>query len=136
MISDTFERYPQYYVFPLWSQFGTDLLPVSSPFTSDTTLSVYAGKNEEGVVSLLAINKTNDPISSEIQILNSADTFSLARVNIVQADSLSSQTITLNGNSNPANDFSDTPPAILELSESPFSYTFTPYSITLLQFSQ
>lgn len=134
--ADSFERYPQYYIFPLWAKFGNELLPVTSPFASDTTLSTYAGKNDEGMVSLLAINKTSDPISSEIQLLNNAETYSSVNVNVVQAESLDSQAITLNGNPNPADNLSDAPPTILETVEVPFSYTFAPYSITLLQFTQ
>lgn len=133
--ADTFERYPQYYVYPLWARFGSQLLPVTSPFASDTTLSVYAGQHEDGTVSLLAINKTNAPITSGIKFANAPASFTSATVDVVQADSLDSQQVTWNGVANPANNFSDAPPTMIEPIENPTTYTFAPYSVTLIRFS-
>ena len=132
--ADTYERYPQYYIFPLWAKFGTALLPVVSPYASDSTLSVYTGKREDSTISLLAINKTGEPITSDIHLLNGSKTFSLATVDTVQADSLDSQTVTFNGNNNPADDLANAPPTVFNPVEVPFSYTFAPYSVTLIQF--
>jgi hypothetical protein len=132
--ADTFARYPQYYVFPLWAKFGTQLLPVVSPYASGSTLSVYAGKREDSAISLLAINKTGEPITSDIQFLNAPDSFASATVDVVQADSLDSQTVTFNSNDNPADNLANAPSTILKPVENPFSYTFPPYSVTLIQF--
>ncbi|MFO7681855.1 MAG: alpha-L-arabinofuranosidase [Chloroflexota bacterium] len=131
--ADTYVRYPQYYIFPLWSQFGTALLPVNSAFASDTTLSVYAGHNEAGAISLLAINKTGEAITSGIHLLNGTGIFTSGTADVVQAAALDSQTVTFNGVANPANDLSDAPSTALEISGNPFSYTFAPYSVTLIR---
>ncbi len=132
--ADTFERYPQYYVYPLWARFGSQLLPVTSPFASDTAMSVYAGQHEDGTVSLLAINKTNAPITSGIKFANAPASFTSATVDVVQADSLDSQQVTWNDVANPANDFSDAPPTMIEIIENPTTHTFAPYSVTLIRF--
>lgn len=127
-------RSPQYYMFPMWSRFGSEMLPVSSPYASDTTLSVYAGKDEDGTVSLLAINKTGDAISSSIHILNALEPFTSGIVDVIQADSLDSDSVTWNGVDDPADDLSDAPPSLLESIENPTNYTFAPYSVTLIRF--
>jgi hypothetical protein len=127
-------RSPQYYVFPMWSRFGSEMLPVTSPFASETTLSVYAGKHEDGTVSLLAINKTEAPISSNINILNSIQPFTSGTVDVIQAESLDSEYVTWNGVENPADDLSDAPSSLLQSIENPTSFSFAPYSITLIRF--
>lgn len=131
---DTFAPNPQYYAFLLWAQFGSELLPVTSPFAADTSLSVYAGRDEQGVVSLLAINKTGAPLTSEVAFLNAPADFLSVEVNVVQAESLDSQQVTLNGVANPDDDLANAPPTILPGGAAPFSHTFAPYSITLLRF--
>lgn len=127
--------YPQYYVFPLWSQFGTEMLPVSSPYASDTTLSVYAGTDDNGAAVIFAINKTGDPITSNIQFLNAPDVFTSGTLDSVRANSLDSQTVTFNGVPHPAADLSNAPSERFETIKNPFSYTFEPYSITLIRLS-
>ncbi|MEZ4716077.1 MAG: hypothetical protein R2851_08310 [Caldilineaceae bacterium] len=52
-----FARRAQYWPYVLWSRFGDVLLPVTSGFDPATELSVYAGRADENVVSLLAVNK-------------------------------------------------------------------------------
>jgi len=54
-------------------------------------------------------------------------------VDVVQAAALDSQTVTFNGVANPANDLSDAPAAALENPGNSFSYTFAPYSVTLIR---
>jgi hypothetical protein len=130
----TFDRYPQYYVFPLWTKFGTEMLPVASPFAPESEMSLYAGTQEDGTVSLLAINKTGDPITTDIQLLNAPEDLKTAVIDIAQAESLESQTITFNGKSNPDDTLSDAPSTILESVKNPLSYSFAPYSITLIRF--
>jgi alpha-L-arabinofuranosidase len=127
-------RSPQYYVFPMWSRFGSEMLPVSSPFASETTLSTYAGRHENGTVTLLAINKTNEPISSDIHILNTLKPFTSGTADVIQADSLDSEFVTWNGVDAPADDLSDAPASVLESVENPTTYTFAPYSVTLIRF--
>ncbi|MBE2221914.1 MAG: alpha-L-arabinofuranosidase [Anaerolineae bacterium] len=127
-------RSPQYYVFPMWSRFGSEMLPVSSPYASDTTLSVYAGKDENGMVSLLVINKTGDAISSNIHILNTTEPFTSGTVDVIQADSLDSDSVTWNGVNDPADDLSNAPPLLLKTIENPTPFTFAPYSVTLIRF--
>ncbi|NJN55881.1 MAG: hypothetical protein HC804_14725 [Anaerolineae bacterium] len=64
--ADTYDRYPQYYAYTLWSRFGNTMLPVTNPLPPDTTLSVYAGRVDSDTFSLLAINKTDQPVDVSI----------------------------------------------------------------------
>jgi len=131
--ADTRARYPQYYVFPLWAQFGSRLLPTTTTFAADSTLSAYGGMVNDGRFTLLAINKTGDPITTDVLINGGPDGFSRGLADVAAAPSLDSQTVTFNGVSDPADDLSDAPPTDLGALGNPFSYTFAPYSVTLLR---
>ncbi len=130
--AETYAPSPQYYVFPIWSQFGTEMLPVTSAYAADTTLSVYAGKADNNVISLLAINKTGESINANIQ-MDGVSSLVSGTADIAQADSLDAQTVQFNGVHNPSN-ISETAPSLpLTELELPFSYTFPPYSVVLLR---
>lgn len=130
--AETYDPYPQYYTYTLWSRFGNQMLPTSSSLPADTTLSVYAGQIDENTISILAINKTADPLETAIQLENSPAITS-GLVDILTGDSLEATAITFNGNSSPAADFSDAPSEPLTINSDPFTFTFPPYSITLLR---
>jgi len=125
-----FARSPQYYVFPLWSRFGDNMLPVTSTYDPATTLSVYAGRIDPSTVSLLVINKTGGGISAPIHIDNMPPMTLGGEVDVAQSSSLSSSTATFNGTSNPPDDLPTKQLAVF-VNGSP--YYFPPYSITLLR---
>ena len=129
---DTFARNPQYYVFPLWADFGSQMLPVTSSYDAATTLSVYAGKIDATTAVVLAINKTGSNQTADIQI-DGVGQISGGTASVVQATSLDSQSVTFNGVSDPADDLSDAPPTTITGGSNPLAYTFAPYSVTLLQ---
>ncbi|MFV9503990.1 MAG: alpha-L-arabinofuranosidase [Oscillochloridaceae bacterium umkhey_bin13] len=126
------ERYPQYYVFPLWERFGPTLLPVSSSFDAQRDLSVYAGRTHDGELSLLVINKTPNVRKAAIT-LEGVSAVNGGRVDLAEADSLEAMQVRFNGNPDPNNDLSDAPPFPLGGLSPFFTYDFTPYSITLLR---
>jgi len=130
--ADNYNRSPQYYVLPLWSRFGSTMLPVSSSYAADTTLSVYAGRVDDSTVSLLAINKTGSPIAATIQV-DGVSNISSGLVDVVKADSLDSQSVTFNGVGNPNDSLSNAPSDSLNNPGNPLSYSFAPYSVTLLR---
>ena len=132
--TETYALSPQYYVFPIWSRFGTQMLPVASTYAADTTLSVYAGKLDDDTISLLAINKTGEEINASIQI-DGVSRLMSGTVDIAQADSLDAQSIQFNGVQNPSDILSTAPSLPLTDTELafPFSYTFPPYSVVLLR---
>lgn len=131
MRADTFAYSPQYFVFPLWSRFGDEMLPVTSSLAADTTLSVYAGR-DGATLTVLAINKTGDAISSAISVDGVGNIMS-GTADVMQADSLASKTVTFNGVSNPSDDLSNAPSQSLTNLGNPLNYTFAPYSITVLR---
>ena len=131
--ADTFARSPQYYVFPLWAAFGQSMLPVNNTFDPLQELSVYAGQIDEATISLLAINKTDAPITAEIGLSGLDSAPARIQADVVAAESLQSQSVTFNGLAEPADDLSDAPPEIVTELQSPLAYTFIPYSVTLLQ---
>lgn len=132
MNADTYARSVQYYVFPLWSRFGTQMLPVTATLPATTTLSVYAGRINATTFSLLAINKTANAINATIELAGVGMVTS-GLVDVVRANSLIDQNVTFNGVANPSDDLSSAPPAFLTSIGNPLTYTFAPYSITLLR---
>lgn len=130
--SESFSRYPQYYVFPLWARFGSEMLPVTNGADAATTLAVYAGRIDADTYSLLAINKTGSPLLADIRLAGSGPMLS-STVDRLQATSLDAQTVTFNGKTSPADDLSDAPPALLPNPANPLRHTFAPYSVTLLR---
>jgi alpha-L-arabinofuranosidase len=120
---------PQYYAFQVWQRFGTMLLPLTNPFDSETTLSVYAGRSEAGTITVIAINKTDQPIEASLQ-LGDAQTSWQGSFNVLSAESLESETMQLNGQNLGESAPATTVPEFTQTTDQ----TFTPYSITLLQF--
>jgi hypothetical protein len=132
---NNYYRSPQYYVFPLWSRFGGELLPASNTLDAATQLSVYGGRIDAGMISLLAINKSGATITGTIYLDSPGGPLSVTGgwADVVQAASLADQAVTYNGQLNPADDLSNAPAAVLGAG-SPTTYHFAPYSITLLRF--
>lgn len=130
--ADTSERNPAYYAFLLWSRFGTELLPVTSSLSADTTLSVYAGRDTNGTITLLTINKSAVPLQVNITIEPALGPLR-GEVDTVVADSLEAQEIRLNGQANPVDTFADAPSQTLGQLDGPFIQTFAPFSITLIR---
>lgn len=129
--ADDYHRNPQYYAFPMWAKFGDTMLPVTNPYSASSQLSVYAGRVDADTISVLAINKTGNSITTDIQ-LDGYGCVAGGTADVAQGSTLNAQTATFNGASNPANDLSDAPPTTISPSKSPLAYTFPKYSITVL----
>ncbi|MCB0131917.1 MAG: hypothetical protein KDD78_13755, partial [Caldilineaceae bacterium] len=130
-----FFRSPQYYVFPLWSRFGSELLTASSSYNPATEVSVYAGRVDGDTVSVLAINKT-DKTAAITVAANGAQgpaTITGGLVDRLEAASLNAQTTTFNGVANPSNDLSNAPSQVLGASGASIDYVVAPNSIALLR---
>jgi alpha-L-arabinofuranosidase len=124
-------RAPQYYAMVLWSRFANTLLPLESPLPNATTLSAYAGRSDDGTLTILAINKTGDPLDVQLRLAGASGSFS-ASTDVFAAKSLDSTESTFNGIPSPAHDFSDAPAKDLGTVNGSLDYTFAPYSITLI----
>jgi uncharacterized repeat protein (TIGR01451 family) len=128
---NNFYRAPQYYVYPLWSRFGTHMLAATNTAHEGTQLSVYAGRVNSDVISLLAINKAGAPVTANI-VVNNFPPLSGGFVYEVRAASLASQSVFYNGSHNPSDDLTSAPPQPFSISGSAFSRILPPYSISLI----
>jgi uncharacterized repeat protein (TIGR01451 family) len=128
---NNFYRAPQYYVYPLWSRFGTHMLAATNTAHEGTQLSVYAGRVSSNVISLLAINKAGAPVTANI-VVNNFPPLSGGFVYEVHAASLASQSVFYNGSLNPSDDLTSAPPQPFSISGSAFSRVLPPYSISLI----
>jgi alpha-L-arabinofuranosidase len=124
-------RAPQYYAMKLWSQFGNALLPVESPLSNATTLSAYAGKDDSGSLSFLAINKTDKPLDARIQLLGATGVLR-ASASTLTATNLEATDVAFNGVTKPDADFANAPAKDLGTADGYLDYTFAAYSITLI----
>ncbi|MCU0489995.1 MAG: alpha-L-arabinofuranosidase [Chloroflexaceae bacterium] len=130
--SETFARNPQYYAFPLWANFGRELLPVTSSFAADTELSVYAGRSDGQTLTLLAINKTNRPLRASIGV-EEVEALVGGTADVAQADSLDDTQVRFNGSTNPNPSLNEPTGSTLQPNGTSVTYTFAPYSVTLLR---
>ena len=128
-----FSRSPQYYVFPMWDRFGSQMLPINSSHNAATELSVYAGRIDPWTVSVLVVNKTGNQITTSIALDGAPNMLLGGTADVVQADSLDATSVTFNGLSNPNDSLSNAPAANLGVVANPMTYTFDKYSITLLR---
>lgn len=146
---DAFVRLPSYYVLPLWRRFGTELLTTNHQYNPGRQLSVYGGKNGN-TYSILAINKTNASINSQIQI-NASNNQLLNLISVVKdelkANGTNPEQFTYNNatggtyqviSSVTASDSAipDTldSPAAIAINSNNYTASFAPYSITVLRF--
>jgi alpha-L-arabinofuranosidase len=132
--ADTGARNPQYYALALWTRFGDELLATDVGFSSETELSAYAGRAADGTISVLAINKTNEPTTARLRVGAGAATYT-ARADVAAADSLDATTVAFNGSNDPSVDLIDPPASDLGEVGPEFDHTFAPYSVTLLRLS-
>lgn len=125
-------RSPQYFVFPLWSRFGNDLLPATSSADPAAELAVYAGRIDADTVALLVVNKTGASIDAIISLASGAAVAS-GTVDVAAARKLKAKRMKLNGDGNPADDLTDAPATPLASIGATVAHRFVPYSITLLR---
>lgn len=131
-VDHDYRRAPQYYAFPLWAKFGRSLLAVDSSLDPVSRLSVYAGRAGDKVLTVLAINKTGEPIDGVIR-LDGAVRIVRGTASVASATSLDSEVMRFNGVDDPADDLSDAPPKPLSRVGATVRYRFAPYSISLLR---
>ena len=131
---DTSEPMPQFYAIALWSRFGDHLAPCSAGFDAELTLDVFCGRDDAGVLSVMAINKTDAPVESSIAGL-AASTYDVV-VDVAAATSLDDTTMVYNGSSNRALPLDDSPGTSLGSTVGgSIDVTFDPFSITLVTLS-
>jgi alpha-L-arabinofuranosidase len=136
--ADTGARSPQYVALALWTRFGDELFATDVGFETDTELSAYAGRADDGTISVFAINKTGEPTAARVRIADTTTTTTTAatytaRADVVAADSLEATAVEFNGSDNPSIDLTEPPATDLGEVGPEFDHTFEPYSVTLLR---
>jgi len=131
---NNYYRAPQYYVYPLWSRFGSYMLPVTSTASPSTELGVYAGWVNSTTVSLLAVNKTNRPVTATVTVSGFGPLTGGVAYE-VRAISLMAQSVTYNGSANPSDNLSE-PPASFAASGQSVTRVLPSYSVVLLHLYQ
>jgi|SRR5579862_2475818 len=130
-VDHSFRRAPQYFAFPLWARFGSELLAATVSLDPVSQLSVYAGRIDAAAVSILVINKTSRPINAAVT-LNSGKAVTSAVADIAQGP-LTAHSVRYNRKVNPADDLSNAPSRPLSTVGTTVTYRFAGDSITLLR---
>jgi hypothetical protein len=129
---ETYARSPQYYALALWTRFGDELLAADVGFATNTEISAYAGRADDGTISVLAVNKTAEPTTAQLRIVGGAASYT-GRADVAAAGSLDATVVAFNGSDNPSVDLTEPPATDLGELGPEFAYTFEPYSVTLLR---
>ena len=124
-----FRRTAQYWAFPLWSRFGSALLPVTADRDPGTELAVYAGRVDADTVALLAVNKTGATVDATLTLASGRQILA-ATADAATATKLKQKRVRFNGRGNPDDDLADAPPAIVSTTGAFATHTLAPYSIT------
>ena len=129
-----YARSPQYFAYVLWSRFGSQWLPVMSTANAATTLSVYAGRVNALTSSVLGINKTGQPITATIHFSGSLPLIG-GTADVARASNLAANSMTFNGVAENAlaDNLSNASSTSVPVAPDQLTYTFAPYSITLLR---
>ncbi len=129
--ADSMARNPQYYALALWSMFGDAMSPVSTTFKA-TQLSVYGGTDAAHRMFLLAINKTDKPISTSVGFDGATGPYG-ATANVMSASALDGTDVAFNGSDNTSDGLAAHTALDLGSHSGPLTHEFPPYSITLLR---
>jgi hypothetical protein len=134
-LDESIARSPQYYAYVLWDRFGAQMLPVTNSAAAASQLSVYGGRVDADTVALLAINKTAEPIDSNITLSQAAQAVAVTggTIDIMQASSLNAQSVTFNTVASPSDDLSNAPALAFTSTGIAPTHTFPAYSVTLLR---
>ena len=128
------QRSPQYFAFVLWARFGGQMLPVTTTFNAATQLSVYAGRVDDGTLSVLAINKSGEPVAAAIGAPG-LGVFIDGEADVVEADALMDTAVRFNGVAEAAlaDDLSNAPAQLVMATGGAITYTFASNSVTLVR---
>ncbi|HIQ05098.1 MAG TPA: hypothetical protein EYH31_05300 [Anaerolineae bacterium] len=131
LVNDGYRRQPSYYAFPLWTRFGDRLLASENSANATTRFSAYAGLDANDNLTLLAVNKTGEPIPATL-VLDRYHPIGSGSAYVARADALDAYTVTFNGLANPPLDLDSVPPLPITGVTTTFVYTFPAYSVTAL----
>ncbi len=69
-----YDIHPTYYIFPMYSRFGSHLLPANSP---EPLVSLFAAKKDDGSLTVMLVNRSLSAVKLPLQ-LNQGDAYTLA----------------------------------------------------------
>ncbi|HEU5086484.1 MAG TPA: alpha-L-arabinofuranosidase, partial [Roseiflexaceae bacterium] len=131
--ADTQVRHPQYYALWAWARFGTSMLPVDVEQADPQATSVYAGRDEQGTISLLLVNKSEQPVTFQVQVRGIRD-LPNGTLDAITADSLEATDVLVNGVANPNDDFGNAPSQPVPVENGSIEITIAPFSLSLARF--
>ena len=130
LADNNYQRAPQYFAFPFWGRFGSEMLALDSD-ASVSRLSAYAGQVDSQTFTLLVINKSGSFLKAKVNFSDARAAIS-GNANVIRATSLKATAVTYNGRSAIPDNLLSIPPLSLPINGGMVSYNFPPYSITLL----
>ncbi len=128
---DNYIRNPQYWGSVLWSRFGNQFVASTSTYDPAASMSIHTGKNPNGTLSVLAINKSGTAKRPAIKITGSGVASMTADTAL--GTSLLGTTMTFNGVADPNDALTDAPATpVLVTNSAAAEVSIPPYSMVLL----
>jgi len=128
----TSDPMPQFYGLALWQLFGDQMLPISTGFDPQTTLSAYAGVRADGTITLLVVNKSNIAQTATIGLDGSTSNYT-AKADVVTAPTLNATGITYNNSTAQPSNLASVPALDLgPVDGHTLAHSFEPFSISML----
>ncbi len=132
---DTGAAHPVFYAMALWSRFADAFVPVAVGDDLDDSLRVYAGRSADGTVTLFVLNETDEASEAAIELDGVVGTMS-GTAHMMTAASLDDREVDFNGVAPTSTDLDAYPPAEIDpVVDGQLSFTFPPFSLTLLTFA-
>jgi hypothetical protein len=128
--ADTLRPFPTFFAFALWSRFGDTMLPVQLP-SGTASLSAYAGRRTDGVLTLMVVNRSLEPVSVPVGL--AAGGLASAVVNTLSAVDPETSEVTYNGVAGTTTAAIDTPGSPLGSEDGYVHPTFPPWSVSLVE---
>jgi hypothetical protein len=128
--ADTFRPFPVFFAFALWGRFGSTMLPVRLP-SGTASLSVYAGRRDDGAVTLIVVNRSVEAATVPIEL--SAASPARAVVDTLTAVDPETSDVTFNGTPGTSVDVLTTPGTSLVPDGGRVTPTFPPWSVSLVE---
>lgn len=133
--AETGAAHPAFYAMTLWSRFADEFVPVAVGDDLADGLRVYAGRSADGSITLFVLNETDQATEAAIELDGAVDSLT-GTAHVMTASSFDDRAVDFNGVAPTSTDLDAYPPTELGAVEAgALSYTFAPFSLTLLTFA-
>lgn len=127
--ADTLAPFPAFFSLALWSRFGEEVVDVQIDGTDG--LGAYAGREADGTITLIVVNRTGSPVPATLSSVGGA--WDSASVDTVAADDPASSAVRFNGVDATDLGVVSSPAQELDVTGSTVDWTAPAWSVSLVR---